>query len=172
MQNTPWSTDSSYFCAPDGKYVRTKIDGKQRTMYSSMFTQFVNSAQWAWASSVVSLIEVSNRAGQGGRGEVLKLAAGPDRVVEEGRWTECRKLASSTRWHWCFMLKLTTMCTNTDLPNFNVNTFLKSVSPSKSRVTYDLDTDTTTHKIIGIVGSPLYLATPVSTTLPKSHLAL
>ncbi len=41
--------------------------------------------------------------------------------------------------------------------------FLKSVSTSKSRVTYDLDTDkvkydldtgTTTHKIIGVVGSP------------------
>ncbi len=33
------------------------------------------------------------------------------------------------------------------------------------RVTYDLDTDldTTTHKIIGVVGSPLYLAMPVST---------
>ncbi len=48
---------------------------------------------------------------------------------------------------------------------FNVNTFLKSVSTSKSRVTYDLDTDlnTTTHKIIGVVGSLLYLATPVST---------
>ncbi len=57
---------------------------------------------------------------------------------------------------------------------FNVNTFLKSVFTSKSRVTYDLDTDrvtydlntdldTTTHKIIGIVWSPLYLATPVST---------
>ncbi len=62
----------------------------------------------------------------------------------------------------------------------NLNTFLKSVSTSKSRVTYDLDTDrvtydhdtdfdTTTHKII-VVGSPLYLATPVSITLPKSHL--
>ncbi len=37
----------------------------------------------------------------------------------------------------------------------NVNTFLKSVSTSKSRVTYDLDTDTTAHKIIGVVGSPL-----------------
>ncbi len=55
-----------------------------------------------------------------------------------------------------------------DKRNFNVNTFLKSVSTSKSRVTYDLDTDrvtydldidlgTTTHKIIGVVGSPLYL---------------
>ncbi len=55
---------------------------------------------------------------------------------------------------------------------FNVNTFLKSVSTSKSRVTYDLDTHTTTHKIIGVVGSPLYLATPVSTALPKSHLSL
>ncbi len=53
---------------------------------------------------------------------------------------------------------------------FNVNTFLKSVSTSKSRVTYDLDT--TTRKIIGVVGSPLYLATPVSATLPKSHLSL
>ncbi len=45
---------------------------------------------------------------------------------------------------------------------FNVNTFLKSVSTSKSRVTYYLDTDwvtydldTTTHKIIGVVGSSL-----------------
>ncbi len=54
---------------------------------------------------------------------------------------------------------------------FNLNTFLKSVSISKSRVTYNLDTDrvtynldtdkvtydldTTTHKIIGVVGSPL-----------------
>ncbi len=28
------------------------------------------------------------------------------------------------------------------------------------------------HKIIGVVGSPLYLATPVSTALPKSHLSL
>ncbi len=44
---------------------------------------------------------------------------------------------------------------------FNLNTFLKSVSTSKSRVTYDLDIDrvtydldTTTHKIIGVVGSP------------------
>ncbi len=55
---------------------------------------------------------------------------------------------------------------------FNENTFLKSVSTSKSRVTYyldtdrvtydrdtdrvtfDLDTNTTTHKIIGVVGSP------------------
>ncbi len=64
---------------------------------------------------------------------------------------------------------------------FNVNMFLKSVSTSKSRVTYDLDTnrvtydldtDTITHKIIGVVGSPLYLATPVSTALPKSHLSL
>ncbi len=62
---------------------------------------------------------------------------------------------------------------------FNVNTFLKSVSTSKSRVTYDLDTDrvtfdldTTMHKIIGVVGSPLYLAMPVSTALPKSHLSL
>ncbi len=71
-----------------------------------------------------------------------------------------------------------------------MNTFLKSVSTSKSRVTYDLDTDrvtydldtdrvtydldtdTTKHKIIGVVGSPLYLATPVSTALPKSHLSL
>ncbi len=53
---------------------------------------------------------------------------------------------------------------------FNLNTFLKSVSTSKSRVTYDLDT--TTHKIVGVVGCPLYLATPVSTTLPKSHLSL
>ncbi len=26
------------------------------------------------------------------------------------------------------------------------------------------DTDSITHKIIGVVGSPLYLATPVSTT--------
>ncbi len=43
-----------------------------------------------------------------------------------------------------------------------MNTFLKSVSTSKSRVTYDLDTDrvtydlntgTTTQKIIGVVGS-------------------
>ncbi len=68
-----------------------------------------------------------------------------------------------------------------DMATFNVNMFLKSVSTSKSRVTYDLDTDrvtydldtnTTTHKIIGVVGSPLYLATPVSTTLPKSHLSL
>ncbi len=56
--------------------------------------------------------------------------------------------------------------------NFNVNTFLKSVSTSKSRVTYDLDTDRVTydldsimHKIIGVVGNPLYLATPVSTAL-------
>ncbi len=64
---------------------------------------------------------------------------------------------------------------------FNMNTFLKSVSTSKSRVTYDLDTDrvtydldtgTTTHKIIGVVGSPLYLATPVSTALLKFHLSL
>ncbi len=47
---------------------------------------------------------------------------------------------------------------------FNVNTFFKWVPTSKSRVTYDFDTDTTTHKIIGVVGSPLYLATPVSTT--------
>ncbi len=61
----------------------------------------------------------------------------------------------------------------TDLGHFfNVNTFLKLVSTSKSRVTYDLDTDTTTHKIIGEVGSPLYLAMPVSTALPKSHLSL
>ncbi len=51
---------------------------------------------------------------------------------------------------------------------FNLNTFLKSVSTSKSRVIYDLDTDrvtydldTTTHKIIVVVGSPLHLATPV-----------
>ncbi len=71
---------------------------------------------------------------------------------------------------------------------FNVNMFLKSVSTSKSRVTYDLDTDrvtydldtdrvtydldTTMHKIIGVVGSPLYLAMPVSTALPKSHPSL
>ncbi len=66
---------------------------------------------------------------------------------------------------------------------FNVNTFLKSVSTSKSRVTYDLDTDrvtydldtnlnTTTHKIIGVVGGPFYLASPISTALPKSHLSL
>ncbi len=62
---------------------------------------------------------------------------------------------------------------------FNVNTFLKSVFTSKSRVTYDLDTDRVTynldiktHKIIGVVGSPLYLATPVSTALSKSHLSL
>ncbi len=61
---------------------------------------------------------------------------------------------------------------------FNVNTFLKLVSTLKSRVTYDLDTDrvtydldTTTRKIIGVVGSPLYLATPVSTALLKSHLS-
>ncbi len=53
---------------------------------------------------------------------------------------------------------------------FNVNTFLKLISTSKSWVTYD--TDTTTHKIIGVVGSPLYLATPVSTALPKSQLSL
>ncbi len=45
---------------------------------------------------------------------------------------------------------------------FNVNTFFKWVPTSKSRVTYDLDTDTATHKIIGV--SPIYLATPVSTT--------
>ncbi len=44
---------------------------------------------------------------------------------------------------------------------FNVNTFLKLVYTLKSWVTYDLDTDrvtydldTTTHKIIGVVGSP------------------
>ncbi len=46
---------------------------------------------------------------------------------------------------------------------FNVNSFLKSVSTSKSRETYDLDTDrvtydlhteTTTHKINGVVGAP------------------
>ncbi len=62
---------------------------------------------------------------------------------------------------------------------FNVNTFLKSVSASKSRVTYDLDTDRVTydldtqpHKIIDVVWIPLYLATPVSTTLSKSHLSL
>ncbi len=66
---------------------------------------------------------------------------------------------------------------------FNVNTFLKLVSISKSRVTYDLDTDrvtydldtgtdTTMRKIIGVVGSPLYHAMPVSTALPKSHLSL
>ncbi len=61
---------------------------------------------------------------------------------------------------------------------FNVNTFLKSVSTLKSRVTYDLDAnldtdlDTTTHKIIGVVGGPLYLALPVSPTLLKSHLLL
>ncbi len=64
-----------------------------------------------------------------------------------------------------------------------MNTFLKLVSTSKSRVTYDLDTDrvtydldtnldTTTHKIIGVVGSPLTLAMPVSSALPKSHLSL
>ncbi len=48
--------------------------------------------------------------------------------------------------------------------HFNVNTFFKWVPTSKSQVTYDLDTDldtdTTTHKIIGVVGSPstsLYL---------------
>ncbi len=100
------------------------------------------------------------------------------------------------------------------MSRFNVNTFLKLVSTSKSRVTYDLDTDrvtydldtdrvtyyldtdrvtynlndkvtydldtdrvtydldTTMHKIIGVVGSSLYLATPVSTALPKSHLSL
>ncbi len=53
---------------------------------------------------------------------------------------------------------------------FNVNTFLKSVSTSKSRVTYDHDTgrvtydlDTTTHKIIGVVGSP---STPLRLYLP------
>ncbi len=58
--------------------------------------------------------------------------------------------------------------------NFNVNTFLKSVSTLKIRVTYDLntDTDTTTHKIIEVVGSPLYLPSPVSTALLKSHLSL
>ncbi len=62
---------------------------------------------------------------------------------------------------------------------FNLNTFLKSVSTSKSQVTYDLNTDrvtydldTTMYKIIGVVGSPLYLATPESTTLRKSHLSL
>ncbi len=55
---------------------------------------------------------------------------------------------------------------------FNVNTFLKSVSTLKSPVTHDLDTDTTTHIIIGVVGSCLYLAMPVSTALPKSHLSL
>ncbi len=62
---------------------------------------------------------------------------------------------------------------------FNLNTFLKSISTSKSRVTYDLNTDrgtydldTTIHKIIGVVGSPVYLAMPVSTPLPKSHLSL
>ncbi len=54
---------------------------------------------------------------------------------------------------------------------------------STPTVTYDLDTDrmiydlntdldATTHKIIGVVGSPLYLAKPVSITLPKSHLSL
>ncbi len=50
---------------------------------------------------------------------------------------------------------------------FNVNMFFKWVPTSKSRVTYDLDTDfdTSTHKIIGVVGSPLYLATPVSTDI-------
>ncbi len=48
--------------------------------------------------------------------------------------------------------------------------FLKLVSTSKSRVTYDLDT--TMHKIIGVVGSSFYLATPVSTALPKSYLSL
>ncbi len=64
-----------------------------------------------------------------------------------------------------------------------MNTFLKLVSTSKSRVTYDLDTyrvtydldtdtNTITHKIIGVVGSTLYLATPVSTALPKSHFSL
>ncbi len=39
---------------------------------------------------------------------------------------------------------------------FNVSTYLKSVSTSKSRVIYDLDTDldTTTYKIIGVVGGP------------------
>ncbi len=51
---------------------------------------------------------------------------------------------------------------------FNVNTFFKWVPTSKSRVTYDLDTDLDTditmHKIIGVVGSSLYLAKPVSTT--------
>ncbi len=59
---------------------------------------------------------------------------------------------------------------NSGKMGFNVNTFLKSISTSKSRVTYDLDT--TKHKIIGVVGSPLYLAAPVSTILPKSHLSL
>ncbi len=51
---------------------------------------------------------------------------------------------------------------------FNVNTFFKWVPTLKSRVTYDLDTDLDTRhhnpQIIGEVGSPLYLATPVSTT--------
>ncbi len=57
---------------------------------------------------------------------------------------------------------------------FNMNTFLKSVSASKSQVTYDLDTvtDTTTHKIFGVVRCPLYLASPVSTALLKYHLSL
>ncbi len=52
---------------------------------------------------------------------------------------------------------------------FNVNTFLKSVSTSKRQVTYDLDIDldTTTHKIIGVVGNPLYLAMPVSIYPPS-----
>ncbi len=70
-----------------------------------------------------------------------------------------------------------------DVPIFKVNTFLNSVSTSKSQVTYDLDTDrvtydldidlgTTMHKIIGVVGNPLYLAMPVSTALPKYHLSL
>ncbi len=55
---------------------------------------------------------------------------------------------------------------------FNENTFFKWVPTSKSRVTHDLDTDTTMHKIIGVVGNPLYLATPVSTALSKSYLSL
>ncbi len=57
-----------------------------------------------------------------------------------------------------------------DTMPFNVNTFFKWVPSSKSRVKYDLDTDLDTRhrhhntQIIGIVGSPLYLATPVYTT--------
>ncbi len=63
---------------------------------------------------------------------------------------------------------------DTDGVTYDLDTDGVTYDLDTDRVTYDLDIDldTTTHKIIGVVGSPLYLATPISTALPKSHLSL
>ncbi len=87
----------------------------------------------------------------------------------EGLKDDVNKLSRGHRGVVLFTKRQTWKCSpmfaNLNARCCNVNTFLKSISTSKSRVTYDLDTNrvtydldtdtnTTTQKIIGVEGNP------------------